>query len=510
MVQTHSAFVFVAPPYVFKVKKAVNLGFLNFSTLSRRRHFLERELSLNRRLTKDLYLDVIPIRRGLHGLHFGAIGSVAEYALRMRQLPTSGFLDYKVDRGHLDPSDLDRVLRRLADFYRGQTRSHARSRGGGIGNLRNATRENFRQSRRFVGVTLSAAEWSAIRTYTNSSYKVLEGLIARRVRSGKIVDGHGDLHLEHIHLTPGTLQIYDCIEFNDRFRRLDLASDIAFLAMDLDFHERPDLANRVIFQLSRQLKDPDLPQLADFYKCYRAFVRGKVESLHSIAPAAHAAERARSARRAREYFRLALRYAVSGSRPMVLVVMGPPGSGKSTVVQGLAGRLGWTSISSDQVRKSSAGVLLHSRTKAATRRRLYSEARTRATYQTLRNSAVSAVSRGESILLDATFGDPSQRAALLRLCKKAGTDCCFVELHASARNLGLRLLRRARAPKVISDARHEDLPLLLSRYSAPKELPPESLEHVASTEEPEDTVTRILNRLALRHASRERAGARRR
>lgn len=506
MVQTHSAFVFIAPPYVFKVKKAVDLGFLNFSTLSRRRHFLERELRLNRRLTEDLYLDVIPIRRGPHGLHFGRLGTVVDYALRMRQLPASGFLDQKVDRGSLHPRDLDRVLQRLTSFYRNQTASPSLSRGGGIGSLRHATRENFRQSQEFLGVTLSPGSWGAIRAYTNASYTALETLFARRVQTGKIVDGHGDLHLEHIHMTPGALQVYDCIEFNDRFRRVDVANDVAFLAMDLDFHQRPDLANQVILRLSRRLRDPDLPKLADFYKCYRAFVRGKVESLHSTAHAASAEERDESAGRARAYFRLALRYAISGSRPMVVAVMGPPGSGKSTVVQGLAAETGWKTVSSDHIRKSSAGIPLHSRTDAVTRRGLYSEARTRTTYRDLRNAARAATRRDESILLDATFGDPKQRAALLNLCRKIGTDCCFVELRASAHSLGQRLLRRTGATRVISDARHEDLPLLLGKYSHPDELPAASVERVASTDKVERTVARILDRLARRHGAAGEVG----
>ncbi|MBL9173646.1 MAG: AAA family ATPase [Verrucomicrobiales bacterium] len=507
MVQTHSAFVFFAPPYVYKVKKAVNLGFLDFSTLARRRHFLERELRLNQRLTQDLYLDVVPIRRDPHELHFGGEGTAVEYALRMRLMPSSGFLDRKVDRGQLRSGDLARVVRRLTAFYRARIGSPSRIRSGRIGSLRTATRENFRQTRGFLGTTLSHASWSAIRAYTHSSESALAGLFARRIRTGRIVDGHGDLHLEHIHLTPGALQIYDCIEFNDRFRRLDVASDIAFLAMDLDFHQRPDLARQVILAASRQLKDPELPRLADFYKCYRAFVRGKVESLHSIAHAAAPAERQVSARRARKYFRLALGYAVAGSRPMILVVMGPPGSGKSTIAQGLAAELGWPVASSDQLRKAAAGIPLHSRPDEAARRRLYSAARTRATYRKIRTIAATAVRRGHSILLDATFGDPAQRTALGNLCRTLRIDCCFVELGASSHALRQRLLQRGHESRVISDARHDDLPMLLGRYSPPMEVPTGSLERVASAGDPGRTITQVLNRLARRHAARGGAEA---
>jgi hypothetical protein len=182
------------------------------------------------------------------------------------------------------------------------------------------------------------------------------------VREGWIRDGHGDLHLEHIHITPNAVTIYDCIEFNDRFRFVDVASDVAFLAMDLDFRDRSDLAQHFERKMAHALHDDGMPALLDFYKCYRAFVRGKVESLQSIAPLAPAADRDAAAKRAGRYFRLALRYAVTGSNPLVLAVMGRIGSGKSALATALARELGCAAFSSDQLRKELAGQPLFKRT----------------------------------------------------------------------------------------------------------------------------------------------------
>lgn len=370
LVQTHASFVFIAPPFVFKVKKPVNFGFLDFSTLERRRHFCEREVELNRRLCPGAYLGVVPISAAGGGFTFGAGDAVVEYAVQMRQLTQRHFLDRVLARGAVTPRDLDRIAAALKAFYLAQHPTAAVEAWGRVDRLRISTDENFRQTRAFIGRTISRAALAAIRRFTNGFYRRNGALFAARVRGRSIRDCHGDLHLEHIHLTPGALHIYDCIEFNDRFRYVDVASDAAFLAMDLDFEGRPNLARHFVAKLAAALHDDGLPRLMDFYKCYRAYVRGKVESLHSAAPAAPEAERQASAERARRYFRLALRYAVAGSGPLVLVVMGRIASGKSTLARALGAKLGWEVVSSNRVRKELAGYPLFERSSAAARHRL--------------------------------------------------------------------------------------------------------------------------------------------
>jgi aminoglycoside phosphotransferase family enzyme len=322
LIQTHASFVFLAPPFVYKIKKPVNFGFLDFSTLEKRRHFCQREVELNRRLARDVYLGVVAISWADGGFRFGAAGEIVEYAVKMRLLCEGGFLDQRLARGEVGESDLDRIVERLSDFYASQHPSAEVEAHGRIPALRVSTDENFSQTREFAGRTLSGAAYEAISSYTERCFMVHEALFEERVRERRILDCHGDLHLEHIHLTPDALNIYDCIEFNDRFRYVDAASDSAFLAMDLDFRDRPDLSRYLVSGLAGKMGDPRMGRLVDFYKCYRAYVRGKVESFHSVAHAAPAEEREACAEKARRYFRLSLRYAVAGSEPLVLVIMG--------------------------------------------------------------------------------------------------------------------------------------------------------------------------------------------
>ena len=240
--QTHASCVFIAPPFVFKVKKPVDFGFLDFSTLEKRRFYCQREVDLNRRLCPSIYLGVIPIWSKAGRFSFKEGGRIVEYAVKMRHLSERYFLNRRIARHNLTSADLDRVAAALEKFYVSQTPTAEIEAWGRIEKLRISTDENFRQMRGYVGHTLSHAAWEAIWTYTERFYSRNASLFQSRIREGWIRDCHGDLHLDHIHLAPRSLHIYDCIEFNDRIRFVDVASDIAFLAMDFDYAGRPDLA----------------------------------------------------------------------------------------------------------------------------------------------------------------------------------------------------------------------------------------------------------------------------
>lgn len=509
LVQTHASFVFIAPPYVFKVKKPVNFGFLNFTTLERRRHFCEREVALNRRLCPDAYLGVVPIAATGDGFTFGPGGIVVEYAVKMRQLTERHFLDHRLARDAVTPRDLDRIAGTLKQFYLAQHPTAEVEAWGRVSRLRISTDENFRQTREFIGRTISRAAFEAIRRFTNGFYQRHAALFAARVRGRWIRDCHGDLHLEHIHLTPRALHIYDCIEFNDRFRYLDVASDAAFLAMDLDFEGRPDLARHFAARMAAALHDDGMPRLMDFYKCYRAFVRGKVESLHSVAHAAPEAERQAGAERARRYFRLALRYAVAGSQPPVLVVMGRIASGKSTLARALGAELGWEVVSSDRVRKELAGFPLYERSSAAARRRLYSAAMTWRTYDRLATTALAEARAGRGVILDATFARRAQRADLRARLARRGVACRFIEVRAGDATVKRRLKSRQARTDEVSDARLEDFAGLAGLYQPPKELKPDLCVTVCTGTTPERTAARALKALAqLQFASQPADSAR--
>jgi aminoglycoside phosphotransferase family enzyme/predicted kinase len=486
--------VFIAPPFVYKVKKPVNFGFLNFSTLEKRRHFCEREIALNRRLSPGIYLGVVPISTRHGRFTFGEGDQVVEYAVKMRRLSERHFLDRLVERDEVVPGDLNRLVHVLKHFYESQQPTAEIEAWGRIERLRISTDENFRQTREFIGQTLSRAAFATIRSYTGLFFKRHAALWAARVREKWIRDCHGDLHLEHIHVTPRALHIYDCIEFNDRFRYVDVANDAAFLAMDLDYEGRPDLARYFARQMASALNDDGMPRLMDFYKCYRAYVRGKVESLHSIAQAAPDEERQARAERARRYFRLALDYAVAGSQPMVLAVMGRIASGKSTLANALGGELGWPIYSSDSVRKKMAGFPLYERSSVGARRKLYSAAMTERTYARLLAAAEAEARKGHSVILDATFARREHREWLAKRFAKRGIVWRMVEAQAGDAVVKQRLRAREARPDEVSDARLEDFATLTRLYQPPRELSPARCVRVRTTGD--RSVTSALHRLA--------------
>lgn len=516
-VQTHASSVFLAPPFVFKVKKAVNLGFLDFSTLAQRRYFCEREVALNRRLCSDVYLGVVPISTRRGRLTFGPGDTVVEYAIKMRKLSDRYFLDRLLERRKVGLEDLDRIIAVLKRFYEAQHPTREIENWGRMDRLRISTDENFRQTERFVGraqvgsfsaatrgatqpetdgaATLSRPAFETIRFYTDQFYRRHSAGLASRVREKWIRDCHGDLHLNHIYLTPRAVQIYDCIEFNDRFRYVDVANDAAFLAMDLDYEGRPDLGRYFATGMAAALHDEKMPFLMDFYKCYRAYVRGKVESLHGVAPAVPEAEREASAERARRYFRLALQYTVAGSQPLVLVVMGRIASGKSTLARALGAELGWDVYSSDSVRKKIAGVPLYQRGSAAGRKRLYSTAVTRQTYDRLFRLAEAHWHQGRSVILDATFGRREQREWLARRWARLGITWRFLEAQASDASVKQRLRLRDAQSEEVSDARLEDFAKLTRRYESPTELSSDRFIKVRTSLPLEPTLTQALRSL---------------
>ncbi|MGK7369303.1 MAG: hypothetical protein ACNS64_03740, partial [Candidatus Halalkalibacterium sp. M3_1C_030] len=374
-IQTHISHVFIADPFVYKFKKPVNFEFLDFSTLDKREHYCHREVELNRRLCDDIYLGVVPVRKEINSFRIEGDGSgdIVEYAVKMKKLSEECFLHYYIERDELSNEHLDRIADKLSSFYKEQDTGKEIKQWGSIEKIKYNTDENFRQTKPFIGDTIDETSYKAILKYTDDYYRYFDFLFDRRIQNDCIVDGHGDLHLEHIHLTPEKVRIYDCIEFNDRFRYGDTAADLAFLAMDLDFNGCWKEERYFMQQMADKLNDSDLLLHVDFYKCYRAYVKGKVKSLQSEEEEVEDADRKKARKRARDYFDLSLRYACLGSRPVVLVVMGGIATGKSTLAATLSDRFNIDHYSSDRIRKSLMGVPLKERTDASKREQMYTK-----------------------------------------------------------------------------------------------------------------------------------------
>jgi aminoglycoside phosphotransferase family enzyme/predicted kinase len=503
-VHTHASLVFLVPPFVYKIKKPVDFGFLDFSTLEKRRHFCQREVELNSRLAPGVYQDVVPVTRESGGFAFGGGGLAVEYSVKMRHLDPAGFLDARIRNNSAGKPELERVARTLAQFYQKQPSPPNVAEWGNVEKLRISTDENFTQTRRFIGKTISRQAFDAIRAFTESCYERRRPLFDKRVADGWIRDCHGDLHLDHVHMTDGVPVIYDCIEFNDRFRHLDVASDTAFLAMDLDFHGRPDLSRFLVRRLAVMLEDRDMEALMDFYQCYRACVRGKVESFHSVAEIADDEERAAAAEKARRYFQLALQYAVGGTRPAAIVCMGRVASGKSTLAAALSHELGWRLISSDVLRKTLAGVPLHVRGDDASRAKLYAAGMTERVYHTMIHEAGDILHGGHGVILDATF---SKRAFRDRLRESLGeTNAIWIAAETDEVSARQRLRGREAEEDVVSDARIGDQRMLDAAFEAPEELPPGAMIHLSTASDPDKAVHRLLTALATRAEIGKNAG----
>jgi len=307
LVQTQMSFVFLTDDYVYKVKKPVNLGYLDYTTLEKRQLYCQREVELNRRLCPDIYLGVVSIARDKGNILVEGQGKAMEYAVKMRRLPQEAMMDVLLADNQVSPQMVTSLAQRLAAFHQTAETNDNISAFGDLDTITENTEENFTQTERYISRTISRDTYQHIKTYTDSFIKRNVPLFRKRIESGRIRDCHGDLHAAHVCFTDD-ICIYDCIEFNDRFRYCDVASEVAFLAMDLDHYGRADLSRLFVNSYVAQSQDKELLKLLNFYKCYRAYVRGKVEGFKFDDPHISEEERVKTLATARSYFQLAESY----------------------------------------------------------------------------------------------------------------------------------------------------------------------------------------------------------
>lgn len=307
LVQTHISYVFLAGDYVYKFKKPVDFGFLDFTTLEKRKYFCEQELLLNKRLCPTLYLGLVTVT-GTGDLALNGTGPVIEYGLKMKRMPEDRMMGAIIKAGLLTPAMLESIVNTLVPFYEkadGAERHFGTAQSVSVNVL-----ENFSQTEIFVGGdALSREQFERISSYAKGFLKN-EALFQKRIDAGRVRDCHGDLYSANICLAD-QVYIYDCIEFNQRFRYCDVASDIAFLAMDLDFHDLSDLSQHFIDRFRQAAGDDGLLEVLNFYKCYRAYVRGKIGLFTAHAPEVDEATKAGCLEQAARYFRLAESYATA-------------------------------------------------------------------------------------------------------------------------------------------------------------------------------------------------------
>ena len=307
LTQTHISFVFLTRNFVYKVKKAVDLGFLDFTTLEKRRFFCEKELELNRRLCKDMYLEVVPINRS-NIIQMKGEGKTIEYTVKMKRIPQETMMSRLLEEKKVDNKLIDRIAKIIAEFHLKAKTDKRISEFGSLAIIETNWKENFDQTRKFVGKTIFMKNFKFIRERINNFMKRNVSFFESRVKEGRVRDCHGDIHSGNIFVTD-RIYIFDAIEFNERFRYSDVAADVAFLAMDLDFKERTDMSNFFVKRYVEYSGDQESTKLLPFYKCYRAYVRGKVISFKLEDPSVGSEEKNAAIKEAKSYFKLASTYA---------------------------------------------------------------------------------------------------------------------------------------------------------------------------------------------------------
>lgn len=445
---THISVVFLAGPYAYKVKKPVNLGFLDFSTLEKRFHFCEQEVHLNRRLAPPVYLGVVPVVKNSSGIRMEVEGDIVDWAVKMERLPAEATLQNRLRKGEVVPQQVADLAQRVARFHAEAAGSDRISSFGRLKVVSQNIRENFEQAEPLIGVTISRPVFDRIRELSEGALKALGPLIEKRGQNNIPRDTHGDLHLDHIYVfpdrpPPADLVIIDCIEFSERFRFADPVSDMAFLYMDLLFHGRWDLAEEFANHYFVASKDQEGRELLSFYAAYRAAVRGKVEGFELMEEEVPAAERAHVLARARAHWLLALgELEQPGRRPCLLLVGGLPGTGKSTLAQGLAERANFTLIRSDLVRKELAGVPYRSRVLSNWNEGIYTPDWTQRTYAECLDRAKELLFQGKRVVVDATFREESRRREFLELAARLAVPAAFLVCHADSDVVQSRLTLR--------------------------------------------------------------------
>lgn len=465
--QTHVSHLFFAGDYVYKVKKPVDMGFLDFSTLTKRRAAAIAEIELNRRVAPEIYLDLVAVHRGENGsLSFNTPTTVEEVAVLMRRLPDDRRLSRLIERGDADAAMMRNLGRLIADFHRRAASSPEIERFGSLETVRGNWEENFAQTEAYIDRTISREAWERCKEEIERYIRVYADIFEERIRDGRIRDCHGDLQADDTFIEERTGKAYvlDCIEFNERFRYSDTVSDIAFLSMDLRYRRADELAAALLDAYYEHADDERIPSLLRFYECYRAYVRGKVRSFVSDQPEVDAEDRAAAAEEARRFFELSLADAL-GLRPQLVIVSGLMGSGKTRQSGELARRLNARVVHSDVVRKELAGIDPHDEQKVPFGEGIYSPDWTERTYAALIEEARSELARGNSIVLDASWSNPDHRARAREVAREREALFTIVECTAPEHVLRSRLSRPSRS---ITDGRLELLDDQRSAYEAPE------------------------------------------
>jgi aminoglycoside phosphotransferase family enzyme/predicted kinase len=437
LIQTHISYVLLTGDYAYKLKKPANFGFLNFSTLEKRQHFCQEELRLNQRGAAELYLEVLPITLVDEQYHLGGTGELVEYALKMRQFPQAALFSSLFEDGKLNEAHLEELGRVVAQYHaKTETNDYIR-RFGEVPQVKAAFDENYEQSEKYIGGPQTQKQFDETKAYTEGFFAERQELFKSRIQNNYIRECHGDLHLRNIALWQDKILLFDCIEFNEPFRFVDVMYDVAFTVMDLAARQRQDLGNVFLNAYIEQTGDWEGLQVLPLYLSRQAYVRAKVTSFLLDDPSVPVAVKEEASKTAAEYYKLAWEY--TKPQPGQLILMsGLSGSGKSTTARYLARQLGAIHLRSDAVRKHLAGIPLLERGGDD----LYTDVMTQKTYARLLALGTILANQGFSVILDAKYDRQQLRQEAIAQAEKSQIPLKIIHCTAPLAVLQERLVNR--------------------------------------------------------------------
>lgn len=495
LIQTHISYIFIAGDFVYKIKKPLKFDFLDFTTLEKRKFFCEEELILNKRLAPDTYLDVLAISKDHQGkIILGQGTEIIEYAVRMKKLPADKMLKALLSRGMADETIMDSLARKIALFHQQARTGERIDEMGGIENIRHNNEENFAETTHYINVTIPEYQYTFIKDYVNKFLKKNENIFEKRITNHKIRDCHGDLHLDHICIND-EITIFDCIEFNERFRYGDVAEDVAFLTMDIDFNGYAQHAESFVHSYIKYSSDIDMLKVLNFYRCYYAYVRGKVTSLRLSQKEITKKERRDITNIAKRYFDLAYTYAARLEKPILIITAGLMGSGKSYQARKIAERLDAEIIRTDVLRKELFDLKTTDKHYEDFGKGIYSEDISRLVYEKAFDLTKQKIKQRKTVIIDASFKRRAEREKAMEMAKTLNTRFYILECICSDNVTKNRLEKRMRENDNASDGRWELFQQQKNDFDFINEVPENSHIIIDTSTDPEAIRQQIIRKI---------------
>ena len=457
LIQTHVSYVFLTGDYAYKVKKPVNFGFLDFSTLAKREHFCREELRMNQTLAPDIYLEVLPITTAADKFSLEGKGEASEYTLKMQQFPQENLLSEMFASGKLTEAHMAELGTLVAQFHAQTSTNEYILSFGDIPAIKAAFTENYQQTEKYIGTVQTQQQYQETQQFTDNFFATRAELFKSRQQQHKIRECHGDLHLRNICLWQDRIQLFDRIEFNEPFRFVDVMYDVAFAVMDLDARGRKDLGNIFLNTYLEHTGDWEGVQVLALYLSRQAYVRAKVTSFLLDDPAIAPADKEQASQTAAAYYQLAWRYTKT-DRGKLILMSGLSGSGKTTVARQVAKQIGAIHLRSDAVRKHLAGMSIHDRGGES----LYSAEMSQKTYDRLLKLGLMLAAQGFPVILDAKYDRIDRRQQAIQQAESQNIPVNILHCTAPTEVLLERLATRSQD---ISDA----TPTLLTSQQATAE-----------------------------------------